>query len=74
MGCSVIHMTNRKPTVEYDGQIYIVRSARTEIPDLDGMSRMAALIWLNQNTYARGAGIRTQPRPNLHGLNWRVDA
>ena len=25
--------------------------------------RMAALIWLNENTYATGAGIRTRPNP-----------
>ncbi len=50
-----------KPTVTYDGMTYKIRSHETEIPDLEAMERIAALVWINQNTYARGAGIRTKP-------------
>jgi hypothetical protein len=53
-----------RPTVTYDGNTYCLRSSRTEIPDLDSMERMAALIWLNRNTVARGY---SRPRPNLRG-------
>ena len=55
------------PTVTYDGKVYKLRSRKTEIPDLGAMERMAALIWINQNTTKRGAGTRTQPNP-LRGL------
>ena len=56
-----------KPRVTYDGKTYTVRSYKTEIPDLAAMDRIAALIWLNQNTYPYGPGIRTRPNP-LAGL------
>jgi hypothetical protein len=61
----------RKPEVTYDGKTYKVRSRKTEIPDLAAMDRMAALIWLNENTYARGAGIRTRPNP-LAGMGGAI--
>ena len=57
-----------KPTVTYDGRTYKVRSHKTEIPDLGAMDRLAALVWINQNTFKRGAGIRTKPNP-LAGLS-----
>jgi hypothetical protein len=56
-----------KRTVTYDGKTYKVRKDNIEIPDLDSMERMAALVWLNQETYASGAGTRTRPNP-LAGL------
>lgn len=52
-----------KPTVTYEGRTYKVRSHKTEIPDLGSIGRAGALIWLNQNTYARGTGLRTKPNP-----------
>lgn len=39
-----------KPVVEYGGQIYSARKYDIEVPDLDSMSRLEALVWLNQNT------------------------
>ena len=51
----------RKRTVTYGGQTYKVRKDKTEIPDLDAMERMAALVWLNQETYATGTGTRSRP-------------
>ena len=60
-----------KPEVTYDGKTYKVRSSKTEIPDLASMDRMAALIWLNENTYARGNGIRTRPNP-LAGMGGAI--
>ena len=60
----------RKPTVTYDGTTYKVRSRNTAIPDLAAMDRMAALIWLNENTYARGTNHR---RPNpLAGMGGAI--
>lgn len=59
--------TGPKPTVTYDGKTYTVRSYSTEIPDLEAMTRTAALVWLNGNTYATGRGTRTKPNP-LAGL------
>lgn len=60
-------MTTPMPTVTYDNRTYKVRSRKTGIPDLQSMDRMAALIWLNRNTYPTGAGTRTRPNP-LAGL------
>jgi hypothetical protein len=38
---------------EYDGQLYSCKRWNIEIPDLDGMSRLAARVWINQNTSHR---------------------
>lgn len=51
-----------KPTVEFDGKVYSLRSSKVEIPDLTAMSRFAALTWLIKHTYPRGTNHR---RPNL---------
>lgn len=48
------HIKNPMPTVEYDGSIYKLKSRKIQIPDLNSMSRIEALLWLNANTYARG--------------------
>jgi hypothetical protein len=55
------------PTVTYGGTTYKLRSRKTEVPDLDAMDRLGALMWINQNTTRRGAGINTRPNP-LRGL------
>jgi hypothetical protein len=62
---------NPMPTVTYDGVTYKVRSRKTEIPDLDAMDRLGALMWLNRNTFARGVGIRTTPNP-LQGMGGAI--
>lgn len=54
-----------KRTVEFNGRTYSVRSDSIEIPDLAGMERLAALMWLNANTYASGYSV---PKVNLRGL------
>lgn len=54
-----------KRHVTYNGSTYTVRSDKVEIPDLESMDRFGALIWLNQNTYAKGP--RSKPNP-LAGL------
>lgn len=64
-------MRNPKPTVIYGDTVYKVRSHKTEVPNLDAMDRMAALMWLNRNTYPRGTNNR-RPRPNLSGLRMEV--
>lgn len=50
--------TNRrrgpKPTVTYDGSTYSLRSYKTEVPNLDAMSRIEAKLWLCQHTVPRG--------------------
>lgn len=48
-----------RPTVTYEGKTYSLRSTKTDIPDLDAMSRMGALVWLNRYTVARGYSRRT---------------
>jgi hypothetical protein len=53
-----------KRTVVYDDQAYKVRSDTIEIPDLETMTRFAALQWLCRNTYGRG---HSRPNP-LAGL------
>jgi hypothetical protein len=45
---------NPMPTVTYQGNMYKLRSRKTEVPDLEAMNEFAALIWLNRNTTARG--------------------
>lgn len=55
----------RKKVIVYDGNSYVVRSQRTEVPDLAGMDRLTALLWLNRNTYAHGYSRDTNP---LRGL------
>ena len=67
-----MNQTNRgpKPVIEYGGQIYTARKYG-EVPDLDAMTRMEALVWLNQNTYKRGHSTKA-PAPNLHGLTLAV--
>jgi hypothetical protein len=58
----------RKRTVTYDGNTYSVRSDRIDVPDLDTMTRTAALQWLCRHTYARG---HSRPRP-LAGLGGAI--
>jgi hypothetical protein len=47
-------MKNSMPTVEYKGKIYKLNSRKTEVPDLATMNSIAALVWINQNTVAKG--------------------
>lgn len=56
-----------KPLIEYGGAIYAARSYNVDIPDLDSLPRIEALVWLNQNTYKRGHSTKA-PVPNLAGL------
>jgi hypothetical protein len=42
------------PTVMYQGNIYKLRSRKIEVPDLDAMDSLSALVWLNRNTIAKG--------------------
>lgn len=53
---------NPKPTVEWDGRVYKLRSAKTVVPDLKAMPRFAALQWLISNTYPTGTNHR-RPSP-----------
>ncbi|MET0417261.1 MAG: hypothetical protein ABW022_14715 [Actinoplanes sp.] len=59
------------PTVIYNGRVYKVRSRKTEIPDLEAMDAIPALMWLNRNTYPTGTN-HWRPAPNLRGLNVTV--
>lgn len=47
-------MNKEKPIVTYNGNIYKLKSNKIEVPDLQSMSSLAALVWINQNTIARG--------------------
>lgn len=60
-----------KRTVTYGGRTYKVRKDKIEIPDLDAMTRIAALVWLNEETYPTGAGTRTRPNP-LAGMGGAI--
>jgi hypothetical protein len=60
-----------KRTVTYDGKTYKVRKDKIPVPDFATMDRMAVLVWLNQETYATGAGTRTR-QPNLTGLGGAI--
>lgn len=59
-----------KPVVEYAGNFYTCRRYNVELPDLQAMTRVEALVWLNRNTtakgYTRDSGV------NLRGLNLQV--
>jgi hypothetical protein len=59
-----------KRTVTCDGSTYKVRSDTIEIPDFGAMTRIAALQWMNRNTYARGYSRRA-PNP-LAGLGTAI--
>lgn len=57
-----------KRAVTYDGNTYKVKSDKIEIPDLTAMDRIAALMWLNRHTYARGySRVRPDPLAGLGG-------
>jgi hypothetical protein len=64
-------MPNPMPTVIYNGRVYKVRSRKTEIPNLDAMDAIPALMWLNRNTYPTGTNHRPAA-PNLRGLSVSV--
>ena len=55
------------PTVTYDGSTYKLRSRKTVVPNLDSMERMAALIWINQNTTKRGHHAVPSPLLGMAG-------
>ncbi len=59
---------NPMPIITYDGQAYKLRSRKTEIPDLESMDRLAALIWLNRNTTARGYYKAPDPLIGMGGV------
>jgi hypothetical protein len=54
-------MNKVKPSVEFEGATYKVKSIKTEIPDLYKMDHFSALFWLLQNTYPVG---RCMKKPN----------
>lgn len=53
--------TNPMPTVTYRGKSYKLRSRKTEVPDLESMVGVEALIWLNRNTTAKGYSKAPDP-------------
>ncbi len=42
------------PLVQYDGQVYSLRSRSTAVPDFTKMDRFDALKWVCKNTRPRG--------------------
>jgi hypothetical protein len=59
-----------KRSVTYDGKTYKVRKDSIEIPDLDAMTRMEALVWLVAETYPLNTNHR---RPNpLTGMGGAI--
>ena len=61
---------NQKRTIKWDGNVYQVKPSKIEIPDLRSMDSLAAILWLNRYTYARG--YSTKPNINLRGLSMEV--
>jgi hypothetical protein len=59
--------TMAKRTVTFDGKTYKVRSDKIDIPDLDQLSRFAALQWLIQHTYPRGYSRPQNPLAGYGG-------
>jgi hypothetical protein len=51
---SARHAATPKREVEWDGKFYKVKSDKIDIPDLQAMPRMSAILWLNAHTYPRG--------------------
>lgn len=51
-----IRRSVRRPRreVEFGGRYYKVKSNSVEVPNLAGLPRIDALLWLNEFTYARG--------------------
>ncbi|MCD7998978.1 MAG: hypothetical protein LUH21_17290 [Clostridiales bacterium] len=45
---------NPMPTVEYQGEVYKLRSRKTEVPDFTAMSETEALMWIIKYTTPRG--------------------
>jgi len=60
-------MKTPKRVVQFDGTLYRVRSNTVAIPDLTQMERLAALLWLNTNTYARGYSRQSNPLQGYGG-------
>jgi hypothetical protein len=47
-------MKKPMPTVEYQGKVYKLKSRKIEVPDFASLNSIAALVWINQNTIAKG--------------------
>lgn len=55
------------PTVTYEGETYKLKSHKTQIPNLLGMERLAALVWLQRNTWPRGYHKSPNPLTGMGG-------
>ena len=62
-----IKAKNSMPTVEYGGEIYKLKSRNIEVPDLCNMDSLAALVWLNRNTWPRGYQKSPDPLTGMGG-------
>jgi len=60
--------SNPMPTVTYKDSTYKLKSRKTEIPDFNSMSNFSVLIWLNQNTTARGYSKHSNPLMGMGGV------
>jgi hypothetical protein len=56
---------NPMPTVVYDGQLYKLRSRKTEMPNFENMTPLGIRVWLCQNTTPRGYSKATNPLAGL---------
>ena len=59
--------SNPMPTVAYQGEVYKLRSRKTEVPNLEIMDSLSAHIWLNRNTTARGYSKAPNPLIGMGG-------
>ena len=60
---------NRKPfpSITFEGKVYKLKRHNLEVPKLEEMERMAALMWLNQNTWPRGYQKPAHPLTGIGG-------
>lgn len=58
---------NPMPRVEFDGQVYSLKSRKIVVPNLSEMPPMAARLWIRDNTRARGYFQPANPLTGIGG-------
>jgi hypothetical protein len=57
-----------KRRIDWDNQVYSVKSDKIEVPNFKDMDRLSVLMWLNKNTYRKGYTTRkVNPLAGLGG-------
>lgn len=53
------------PIIEFEGVTYKLRNHNITVPDFTAMSHLHVMVWLNQNTIAKGRFKEKVVLPNL---------